>query len=106
MRIVAPITKWTEIDKKEKKNLKKKNIYCHMSRVNNTNNLSLMQTATATDLPPANSPIMYSRLVCKDQKPKTLQNTIKLIHPFTINPQSAGKWFFRNGTNKQKDQWT
>ena len=40
-----------------------KNVMCHMSC-----HLSLMPTATATNPPPAKSPITDSRLVCKRQK--------------------------------------
>ena len=39
-------------------------VKCHVSRV--ACHLSLTPTATATDPPPANSPIMYSRLVRKE----------------------------------------
>ena len=47
-------------------------VMCHMSRV--TCYLLETLTATATYHPPANSPIMHSRLVCTDQKHKKLQN--------------------------------
>ena len=43
-------------------------VMCHMSRV--SCHLSLAPTGTATDPHPANSPIMHSRLVCKDHKTK------------------------------------
>ena len=51
---------------------------CCMSPV--TYNLSLMPTATATFHPPANSPTMHSRLVCKDQKKtKNAKNQLSLL---------------------------
>ena len=50
--------------KRQKK--QKKYIMCHVIHV--MYHLSLTQTATATNPPPANSPIMHSRLVLKSQK--------------------------------------
>ena len=47
-------------------------VTCHMSRV--TCYLLETLTATATYHPPANSPIMHSRLVCTDPKPRKIQN--------------------------------
>ena len=41
-------------------------VTCRVSHV--TCHLSLTPTATDTDLPPDNSPIMHCRLVCKDPK--------------------------------------
>ena len=41
-------------------------VTCRVSQV--TCHLSLTPTATATDPPPANSPIMHNRLVCKEPK--------------------------------------
>ena len=41
-------------------------VICHLSPV--TCQLSTRQTATVTDPPPANSPTMYSRLVCQKSK--------------------------------------
>ena len=49
-------------------------VMCNMSHV--TCNLSHVKNATATKHPPANSPIMHSRLVCKD--PKKCQNQKKI----------------------------
>ena len=43
-------------------------VMCHMAHV--TCHLSLTPTATATEPPPAYSPIMHSRLVCKEPKTK------------------------------------
>ena len=45
-------------------------VVCHLSPV--TCHLSLTPTATDTDPPPANSPIMHSRLVAKTQKTKKI----------------------------------
>ena len=41
--------------------------------------LSLKLTATATDPPTANSPIMHSRLVCKDPKTRKNFKTLNII---------------------------
>ena len=55
---------------------------CHVSGVTYhglcvTCHLSLTPTAKATDPPPANSPIMHSGLICKDQKPKKMSKRKK-----------------------------
>ena len=77
--------------------------------------LSLTPIATATDPPPANSPIMHSRLFCKDPKnhrifdnaknPQNGKNTkmsrgipILAIRSSTRSLPSTGKQVFRNGT--------
>ena len=53
-------------------------VTCHMSCV--TCPLSLKPTATSTDPSPANSPIMHSRLVCKDLTTKQkIQKSKKII---------------------------
>ena len=70
MRVEAPILKLTET--------------CHVSRVmccvlHITCHLSLTSTATATDPPPANLPIMHSRLVRKDPRTQKLFKTQKII---------------------------
>ena len=71
----------TKQTKKDKKRQNKK-IICHMSGVaccvlRVTCHLSITPTATATDPPPANSPIMHSRLVAKTP-PKKNANYKKL----------------------------
>ena len=78
---------------------------CHVLHV--TSNLSLMPTATATDKPPANSPILLSRLVCKDPKTEENFKTKKIIEKkmsrgmpvlairsLTRSLQSTGSGFF------------
>ena len=50
---------------------------CYVSDVNC--HMSLTHTATAIDPPPANSPIMHSRLVRKDSKIGTNFKTQKII---------------------------
>ena len=52
-------------------------ITCHMEPV--TCHHSLMPTVTVTDYCPANSPIMQSRLVCKEPKPKNKSKFKKLL---------------------------
>ena len=59
---------------KRKKNIYMSPVTCHMSCVTCflspvTCHMSLTQTATATDPPPANSPLFHSKLVCKTKKP-------------------------------------
>ena len=50
-------------------------VACHVSRV--TYHVSLTPTATATDPPPANSPIMHTKLLCKDPKPQKMSKRKK-----------------------------
>ena len=52
-------------------------VVCLVSHV--TCHISLMPTATAIEHPPANSPNMQSRLVCKDQKPQKILKHKKII---------------------------
>ena len=75
-------------------------------------------TPTATDPPPANSPIMHSRLVHKDKKPKINAKPKKSWKwretklcdarpilpkgPLTRSLQSTGRWVFRNGTTHDR----
>ena len=92
---------------------------CHVSRV--LCHLSQTPTATATDPPTANSPIMHSRLVLKD--PKTQKNAklkknlnnknqnlcrgnpILAIHSITRSLQFTGKLGLRDGTHTH-NLWT
>ena len=77
------------MDRKKGKKEQKIKIKCHVSRItchvscvmllvsHVTCHLSLTPTATATDPPPANSPIMHSRLVGKEPKiPKKFKTQI------------------------------
>ena len=69
---------------------------CRVSPV--TCHFSLTPTATATDPPTANFPIMHSRLVCKE--PQThLGMAILAIHSSTRSLQSTRKQVFRDGTD-------
>ena len=102
VRIVASIPKRTETDKKEKIIIQKcmpcvtshvshvkcqlSCVTCHMSHVtchlsNFTCRLSPVTTptATATEPPSANPPIMHSRLVHKEQKTRTNFKTLTII---------------------------
>ena len=100
VRIVAPIQKWTETNKKWQKEIKigpvscvtcqvsllmdhVSYVTCHLSPEPVTCHLSLKLTATATDPPHTNSPIMYRRLVCKDP-----QNTKHFKTPKIIKQQT------------------
>ena len=56
-------------------------VMCQVSRV--TCHLSLTPTATATD-PPANSPIMHSRLVCEDPNILIRQKIFEMAKPKTF----------------------
>ena len=91
---------------------------CHVSRV--LCHLSQTPTATATDPPTANSPIMHSRLVLKDPKTqknaklkKNLNNKTKTcvevilysIHSITRSLQFTGKLGLRDGTHTH-NLWT
>ena len=74
------------MEEKEEKNVMchMSGVTCHMSHVADhlspvTCHLSLTPTATATDPPPASSPIMHSRLVRKDQKNPKKFKTKKII---------------------------
>ena len=73
-------------------------VTCRMSPV--TCHLSLMPTATATDRPPANFPIIHSRLVCKDQKQNKNQNTRNLLN--NKNPNNVKR--YANISNMLFDQ--
>ena len=53
-------------------------VACHMSSVTCHLSLTLKPTATAIDSPPANSPSMQSRLVCKYPKNKTKYQNEKI----------------------------
>ena len=83
-----------------------------------TCHLSLMATATAKDPPPANSPIMNSRLVCKDPKTQKqfkhkkslrrqkLEKQIRGMPILSICSsigcfQSTGEWGFGNSTDRR-----
>ena len=60
-------------------NMKEKKTVCHVSYVtchvsDVVYHLSLTQTATVTDSPPANFPTLHSMLVCKEPK---IQNNLK-----------------------------
>ena len=79
MRIVEPIPKRTERKKK-----RRKNVMCLVSYV--ACHLLLMSTAKATDPPPANSPIMHSRLVRKDPEPEKISK-----HKKSLEKKLAGR---------------
>ena len=101
-------------------------VMCHVSyvacRVSSvTCHLSLTQTATATDPPPANSPFVQSRLVHKDpqiqkniEKKKNIWNEkilkrsrgmpILAVRSLSRSLQFTKKRVFRDGTYKQKDR--
>ena len=83
--------------------------------------LSLMPKATATDLPPANSPTMHSRMVGKDQKnqnknlnkrerKKTCKSKMSRGRPnlrlrsLTRSLQSTGKRCLQTWTDRQTDR--
>ena len=84
--------------------------------LSHTCHLSLRLTATAKDPPHANSPIMHSRLVCKNQKNITNLNR-KKNHRNNKNPkmfrgmpilvmlslQPTRKWVFHDGTGTHTD---
>ena len=83
---------------------------CHMSGVmccltSFTCHLSLMPTATATNPPTANSPIIHSRLVCNEEKKQKKFKTQKNLQNGNNwkmsrgKPKLAGKRGFRNCTN-------
>ena len=91
MRIVAPIPKGTEVERKKKScviwqvsrvtchvsnvNCRLSSVTCHLPNV--TCHLSLVSTARAMDPPSANSPTMYSKLVGKGKKEKEIKETTK-----------------------------
>ena len=113
VRLVAPIPKQTEIDKR-----KILDFTCHMSRV--TSHVShivcrLSPTTTVTDPPPANYPIMHCRLVCKEQTTRKFQNAKKILKqqkPETswgmpilairssTRSLETGVWVFYDGTDR------
>ena len=78
-------------EEKEKQNIyimcQVSNVMCYVSDVNC--HMSLTPTATATNPPPANSPIMHSRLVRKDPKIGTNFKRQKIIE--TTKTQ---KWLY------------
>ena len=95
------------------------NVMCHVSRVMYhlspvTCHLSLTPTAPATYRPPANSPMMHSRLVCKEARPRKLLNAknhqenknpkmsrgmpIFALRSWIRSLQSTRKRVFRDGT--------
>ena len=93
-------------------------VACHLSPV--ICHLSLAPTATATDPPPANSPIIHSRLARKIQKRERFskrQKSLKMkrrrkncdcrpilaIFPSTRGLQSTGKWVFHDGMDTHTD---
>ena len=100
-------------------------VRCHMSRVTCcvspvTCHLSLTLTATATEPPPANCPIMHIRLVCQNPpKTKLIQNAknhqnnknlkiswgmpILAIRSSTRSLQSSGKQVVCDGMDTQTD---
>ena len=124
VRIISTNTKMD----KERQKRQQQNITCHVSHASChvscamchiscvACHLSLTATATATNPPPANSPIIHNRLVYKIQKPKTFKtkkNQTKKIYIyiyislcdgrpiFAIRPlsrglQSIGKGIFCN----------
>ena len=64
LRFLPNFVMWWNVNKSLKSH-----ITCLMLCV--TCHKSLMQTATATDPTPANSPTMHNRFLCKDQQPKS-----------------------------------
>ena len=74
----------TNTDRKGRRKRRRKMscVRCHVSGVTRhvsplTCHLWITPTATATDPPNANSPIMHSRLVCKEPKTKKIQKRKK-----------------------------
>ena len=98
-------------------------VRCRMWRINC--HLSIMPTVTATDPPPANSPIMHSRLVPKDPKKNQRKKgrrkisrcmSIETIRSLTRSLQSTRKRAYWDGTHThmtdghsnvetESDQW-
>ena len=79
-------------------------VMCHQS-------LTPTATATATDPPPAISPIMHSRLVCKNPQSQKYFQTPKIFQtskpPKFLDQKSPVHWeaIFCYGTDTQTDDW-